>query len=63
MIQNPILDEIIPAGEPWSAIVTEGQYLTRVQPTRLRSGRWHINGYVLIIGVGRQAWHMMNLDI
>ena len=28
MTQNPVLDEIIPAGEPWSAIVIEGQYLT-----------------------------------
>ena len=28
MAQNPVLDEIIPAGKPWSAIVAEGQYLS-----------------------------------
>ncbi len=30
MTQNPVLDEIVPAGKPWSAIVAEGQYLTIV---------------------------------
>ena len=28
MTQTPILDEIIPAGKPWSAIVPDGHYLT-----------------------------------
>ncbi len=28
MTQIPILDKNIPAGEPWSAIVAGGQYLT-----------------------------------
>ncbi len=30
MAQTPILDEIIPAGKPWSAVVQEGHYLTIV---------------------------------
>ena len=28
MVQNLLLDEIIPAGKPWSAVVENGQYLT-----------------------------------
>ena len=28
MSQNPLIDEIIPAGKPWSGIVEQGQYLS-----------------------------------
>ena len=30
MTQTPMLDEIVPAGKPWSAVVPEGHYLTIV---------------------------------
>ena len=28
MSQTPFIDEIIPAGKPWSGIVEQGQYLS-----------------------------------
>jgi len=32
MAQDPFLDEIVPAGQPWPAVVQEGHYLTIIDP-------------------------------